>query len=153
MSTTNVLVIGLVTVTTASTGCATTTPYISNELGAQIAATPSPFHKFTYVRVDEDDGELVVYGKLRHNHVTCDREGHVDLVVEDAGQNTIYTASLPMRRQSNKRRGWYGAGFRTRIYVGSQASTVRLAFHDPGCHGASFDCGSNVATAENTGAR
>jgi len=76
MSTTNVLVIGLIAVAMAGAGCATTTPYISNELGAQIAVTPSPFHEFAYVRAYEDDGELVVYGKLRHNHVTCDREGH-----------------------------------------------------------------------------
>jgi hypothetical protein len=147
MSTINTLVSGLVVLVLAGSGCATTTPYISNEIGAQIAATPSPFHEFTYVRAHEDDGDLVIYGKLRHNHVTCDREGHVDLAIEDAGHNTIYAASLPMRRQSNKRHGWYGAGFRTRVPIESQASAIRLAFHDLGCHGATFDCGSNAATA------
>lgn len=149
MSTTNILVSGLIAVAMASAGCATTTPYISNELDARIAATPSPFHEFTYVAAYEDDGEIVVYGKLRHNHVTCDREGHIDLALEDSGQNTVYTASLPMRRQSNKQHGWYGAGFRTKIPFSSKVGAVRLAFHDPECHGASFDCGENVAAVAN----
>lgn len=121
MNLTKSILPGLLAVVMASAGCATTTPYISNDLNAQIAATPSPFHEFTYVRAYEDQGELVVYGKLRHNHVACEREGHVDLAVEDAHQNTVYAASLPMRRQSNKRHGWYGAGFRTRVLLKSPA--------------------------------
>ena len=56
MSTINILITGLVAVAMASAGCATTIPYISNELGARIAATPSPFHEFTYVAAYEDDG-------------------------------------------------------------------------------------------------
>ena len=147
MNKTNIVVSGLFVSVFAATGCATTTPYISNELGVQIAATPSPFHEFTYVRAYEDDDELVVYGKLRHNHVTCEREGHVDLAIEDAGHKTVYTASLPMRRQSNKLHGWYGAGFRMRVPLKSQASLLRLAFHDPGCHEVPFDCGNNAAAA------
>ena len=152
MNWTKYFVPGLVAVVLAGAGCVTTTPYIANEIGAEIAATPSPFHEFAYVRAYEDAGELVVYGKLRHNHVACEREGHVDLAIEDASQNTIYTASLPIRRQSNKRHGWYGAGFRTRVPLKSVAGVVRLAFHDQGCHGASYDCGENVAAGHVVGA-
>lgn len=130
----------------ASVGCATTVPYVSNEVGALITTTPSRFHEFTYVRAYEDDGELVLYGKLRHTHDFCEQEGHVDLAIDDVNNAFTFTASLPLRQQSRKRQGWYGAGFRTRVALDAPARFIRLVFHDPGCHtGPSFDCGSNQA--------
>jgi hypothetical protein len=146
VNTKNMVAIGLCAVVFAGTGCATTTPYIANELGAQIAATPSAFHEFTYVRAYEDDGELVLYGKLRHTHDFCEQEGHVDVAIDDVNNPSAFTASLPLRQQSRKRQGWYGAGFRTRVALNAPARFIRLVFHDPGCHtGPSFDCGSNQA--------
>ncbi len=139
------LFIGVIVVTVGA-GCVQKQPYISNELDAQVLMRPTEFHEFTYVRAYEDDGELVIYGKCRHTHGFCEREGHVDLVIEDDRGIIIHTESLPLRRQSSKKRGWYGAGFRTKVALDSHAGTLRLAFHDAGCHtGYSFDCDSNQA--------
>ena len=151
MSMTKMMVSGLFVVVISGTGCAATTPYIWNDLDARVAATPSPFHEFTYVRVYEKRGELVVYGKVRHEHEFCEDEGYVDLVVE--GHDGVQAVSLPLLRQSYKRHGWYGAGFRARLGVSSPPSSIRLAFHDDACHvGDTFDCGDNHALVEGAAA-
>ncbi len=116
------------------TGCAATEPYLYSEIEQNIVWDQSQHHRFSYLRAYEQDGQLVVYGRIRHLHGACAREGHVDLLLADASGKVVHDASLPLRRQSSKRRGWYGAGFRTRFDSIPGASTLRLSFDDTGCH-------------------
>ena len=137
----NIIWLSLVILSLVSIGCGTTQPYVSNELSSELILDQSDYHKFTYIRSYEDKGELVVYGKVRHLHDFCEKEGHVELVSVDDGGQVVYTASLPLLQQSKKRRGWYGAGFRTRVALPTQGKSLRLAFHDEGCYsGFSYDC-------------
>ncbi len=125
-------------------GCASRQPFAVHDPLSPVALESSPYHEFTYVRVYERNGELVVYGKVRHEHEFCENEGHVDLVME--GSDGTRVASLPLRNQSARQRGWYGAAFRARLNVGAAPDVVRLAFHDDGCHaGGTYDCGDNRA--------
>lgn len=139
--------VGAATLAVALGGCATVRPYMYSDLETPIAVTGSEYHRISYVRAYEDDGELVVYGKVEHSHGYCPTEGHVDLAMTDRYGKTVQAESLPLRVGSPKQHGWYGASFRTK-FKGAPAvdSRLSLAIHDAGCRaGATFDCGENVA--------
>lgn len=131
----------------ALSGCASTRPYVYSGLKTPITVRDSEFHRVTYVRAYERGGELVVYGKLEHDHGYCSTEGHVDLAITDGQGRGIQAASLPLRAGSLKQHGWFGASFRARLRVTPPAdSQLLLAVHDAGCWvGETFDCGENVA--------
>jgi hypothetical protein len=137
----------------ALVGCQSQGTYLNNSVQSPVELQPSRFHEFAYVRLYADDGELVVYGKVRHLHGSCAAAPHVDLVILDSQERPVMTQSLPLARRGKRRRGWFGAAFRTRISGHPQpGERVRLAFHDCGCvPDGAFDCGKNAAVAESGG--
>jgi len=139
--------VGIAVVAFASSGCATTVPYINKDLPEPLELSDTAFHQFSSVTAYEDGGEVVLYGKARHSHSYCKTEGHVDIASVDEQGQVIYTASLPLKGSSSRKGGWYRADFRTRIDGKAlRGTTVRLAFHDADCvSGFAFDCGENQA--------
>jgi len=127
--------------------CSSQGTYLDSTVGSPVQLQASAFHDFELVRAYADDGELVVYGRVRHTHGPCAPPAHVDLAILDAQQNPVVKQSLPLVRRSQRNRGWFGAAFRTRIPGHPQpGETIRLAFHDDGCVPTTqYDCGSNVA--------
>lgn len=142
--------LGAAAVTVALGGCATTLPYVSNDSKLVVSVAESDFHRITYVRADEDEGELVVYGKVDHRHGYCVRDEHVDVAIKDRQGQDLLAESLPLKRSTSpKQHGWYGASFRTKLKaVPAGSSRLMLAVHDSGCTAVdgTFDCGENVAT-------
>jgi len=91
-------------------------------------------HSFELVRVYQDAGEWVIYGRVHHWHDACYPAAHVDLALLDLHQQIVVRHSLPLVHRGTHRRGWYGAAFRTRIPGHLQPSdTIRVAFHDDAC--------------------
>ena len=134
-------------------GCiASTRLFVSNDYSKTLKTTDSSFHQFKYVRLYEEDGALVLYGKIAHTHQFCEGKAHVDLAGVDADGTVIYKSSLAIRPQSGRKRGWYGAAFRTRIPTNALGNgTLQLSFHDAGCHGDhTFDCDDNRAAHAST---
>jgi hypothetical protein len=138
----------------ALSGCATVNakPYVSNDTTRQIKTSPTELHRFKYVHIeeDEDENEIVLYGKIEHMHAFCEKEAHIDLASVDAQGNVQFKRSLAIRKQSQRVRGWHGAAFRARIDstdIGN--GTLVLAFHDVKCHkDLTFDCSGNQAKAK-----
>jgi hypothetical protein len=64
-------------------------PNVQNVVRLERSAT----HDFRYVNVTDDDGELVVYGKIEHSHIACKSEGHVDLAVVNGDAAFCFAAS------------------------------------------------------------
>ncbi len=127
--------------------CAPTHNYVIKNVPNQVALADSEYHAFEYVSVKEEDGQLRVYGKIEHEHLACHDEGHVDLAVLGSSGQLAYSASLPLRRQSQRVHGWAGAAFRAVLpYRLEDGDSIRLVFHDDNCFSeASFD---NRATSE-----
>ena len=69
-----------------SSGCATTNtaPYVSNDTTRKMTTASSESHQFKYVRLEEHNGEIRLYGKIEHRHAFCEQEAHVDLVSVDS---------------------------------------------------------------------
>jgi len=134
------------TLVSVAFGCVSAVPHVNNRSKLPVALTPSNNHQFSEVVVttDEERGELVLFGRVRHLHDPCKEEGHVDLTVEDAQGSVWHAASIPIVERGG-RRGWYGASFRARIPgVLPNPGQLRLAFDDASCT-ALFDCGNNRA--------
>lgn len=129
------------------TACASTVPYVSGNLEGRTALADSATHGFEYVRVDQADGQLTVYGKVDHRHSRCESEGHVDVAVVGPEGDITFVASIPMSDRGSRRKGWYGAAFRARLPTAvPSGGRVQLAFHDPSCTtNPTFDCGDNSA--------
>jgi len=140
---------GAAVVAVALGGCATTLPYVYNDSKLDVSVAESEFHRVTYVRAYEEDGELVVYGKVEHSHGYCARDEHVDVAIKDARGQDVLAGSLPLKRTTSpKQHGWYGASFRTKLKATpASGSRILLVVHDSGCTtvDGSFDCGENVA--------
>ena len=117
-----------------STSCATTRNYVYSGIDQAIEMADSEHHVFKYVRAYPKHEKLVIYGKVNHQHFSCNPEGHVDLVFMDNSGAPIKTISLPMMDRGQRRTGWSGAHFRAKL-PDPPASTrkIRLAFHDIGC--------------------
>lgn len=128
--------------------CAHRAMPVENETRAQIELLRSSKHEFTDVvaYVDDENKQLVVFGKVKHTHDDCLEEGHADLVVSSQDGRVLHRRSLSIVNRGEQR-GWHGAAFRTRIpLVPTAEQQVRLGFHDAECVvGESFDCGENVA--------
>lgn len=137
-------------------GCATMNakPYVSNDTERQIETSPSDYHRFEYVRLENDKSEIVLYGKVAHVHAYCEREAHVDLVSIDKNGTVLFNKSLALRKQSHRVRGWHGAAFRARINRADIGDgTLVLAFHDADCYrDMTYDCGGNQAKVNVMGA-
>ena len=133
-------------------GCSTPGPYVNSSVHNPVDLQASAAHQFDQVRVYEDDGELVVHGRVHHSHSHCSPAAHVDLSILDSSQQPVVVRSLPLIDRGQRRRGWAGAAFRTRIADHPQpGETIRLAFHDDGCRPSDhYDCRKNVAAAERT---
>ena len=146
---THVLVASLATFALALPACATTEGYVIKSVPGEVALQDSDFHSFEYVNLKRRKGQLVVYGKIRHDHAPCFTEGHVDLRVSSSGDATGFEASLPLRRGSHRARGWAGAAFRAELpYTLDDGARVRLAFHEDRCaKPASFRCRDGRAAA------
>lgn len=137
----------LVAVGLFSTSCATTRNYVYSEIDPAIEIADSDHHVFKYVRAYPERNQLVIYGKVNHQHFACNPEGHVDLVFLDAKNAPIKTISLPMMDRGQRRTGWSGAHFRAKLPNPPAATgKIRLAFHDGGCQSEkAYDCGINTA--------
>ena len=130
-------------------GCVRHNTYVYSSIDNPVELQSSALHRFELVRVYGDDDELVVYGKVAHNHSRCVSPAHVDLAILNAQKKLVMRESLPLSDRGTRRRGWAGAAFRTRIPGHPQpGEAIRLAFHDDGCVPADhFDCGDSVAVA------
>ena len=97
--------------------------------------------------LEDDEGEILLYGKVKHVHAFCEREAHVDLVSVDNKGKILFNRSLALRKQSHRVRGWHGAAFRARISRADVGDgTLVLAFHDADCYeDMTYDCGGNQA--------
>lgn len=129
------------------TGCAATQTYLHNDSRLAIGTADSPYHVLTYLRVYEENGDLVLYGKVSHRHGYCPREAHVELAIWDSSGKTVQSESLPLRLTRLKQHGWNGASFRTKLKRLPEGSLqARVVVHDDGCsEQPSFDCGDNRA--------
>ena len=129
------LTTGLVAIACFLTGCVSKTPYVSTNLSNSVELKESTVHAFEYVKIEQQDGELTVYGKVHHNHINCAKEGYVDVTVVTAEGNVSYTAGLVLVKGSNKVKGWHGAAFRGRLKTTlNSGDVVRLSFHAEKCH-------------------
>ena len=130
-----------------SVSCALTRPYIANESRYALDLKSSPHHEFSYVRLYQEAGELVLYGKVDHRHGWCGAEPHVDLAVVGPDDTVVRQAGLSISDRGGKQHGWYGASFRVRLpVVPEKGESIRLAFHETGCaDGENFECGDNAA--------
>ena len=137
----------------ALSSCVTTQPYIHHNVENSVRLLGTAAHAFRYVNVTEDDGELVVYGKIEHNHLACKSEGHVDVAVLNGNASPAFSTSIPVVRRNSRPHGWYGAAFRARLPVRlTEGQTVRLAFHDDGCVTTqAYNCRDNQALSSATG--
>lgn len=115
-------------------GCTMTRLHVSNDTRLDLRIAESEFHRITYVRVYEDDGELVLHGKVYHDG-HCVPEEHVDLAIKDGQGRAILTDNLLlMRRGGHRQYGWYGASFRTKIRaLPTDAARIMLAVHETSC--------------------
>jgi hypothetical protein len=127
--------------------CTTVHHDINSEVGNPIQLHDSDSHRFRSVKVDTDDDGLILYGSVKHNHIACDQEGHVDLAILSSTNSTSYSTSIPLRQGSKRLRGWYGASFRARIPLQLDSDQIiHLVFHDDNCVSEqTYDCGSNQA--------
>ena len=135
-----------VVVAAGVSGCSSG-PYISKNIKNPVKLTPSSTHGFESITVEQQRGQLTVYGRLHHRHTFCQTEGHVDLALTSARDGTTFKASVPIVYRGYKRRGWYSASFRARLPLRVAPNTiVRVAVHDPSCFkGDTFNCGANRA--------
>ncbi len=128
------LAVGIISLVLA-TGCAYYVPVVGNDTSARFVLRGSAKHVFLdrVAFVDEDSGQLVVYGKVSHNHDQCPSEGRVRLEVVDAAGKTWAQQTMPIVNRGAKR-GWEGASFRTRIDgAPPKNSELRLSFQDVEC--------------------
>jgi hypothetical protein len=120
-----------------SAGCATSGPYITNHSHYEVLGTAGENHRIEYLTIfeDEDDGKVVLYGKVEHHHETWDKEPHVDVTVDDPSGKQILSRTLKLKRaDGHKQRGWYGASFRTDISpLPPEGSKIVVAVHDGEC--------------------
>ncbi len=131
-----------------NSACASSSPYVSKNIDNKIELLKSRYHKFTYVHVQSEDNELVLYGKIKHTHGYCEKEGHVDLAIYKSDKKLIESTSLPIVNRGIRQKGWYGAAFRMKLARKlPKDASLKLAIHDSNCTSDStFNCGSNLAT-------
>ncbi|MBN2529964.1 MAG: hypothetical protein JXR76_26475 [Deltaproteobacteria bacterium] len=100
---------------TLLSGCAASQSYVASDVGS-IDIQNTTAHQFIYVRAYEEDNQLVIYGKIHHNH-QGPHTGEAVLLqgIDDKTGAETFRNSITLRPQSNRLRGWYGAGFRARI--------------------------------------
>ena len=139
MTTTLSRLIGALTVAVCGlmlpTACAYYVPVVSNDTSTRFVLGASPRHAFLdrVAYIDEAIGQLVIYGKVSHNHGRCSSEGHVRLEVVDSAGKTWAEQIMPIVNRGAKR-GWSGASFRTRIDgPPPKNGELRLSFQDAEC--------------------
>jgi hypothetical protein len=104
---------------------------VEKNVDMEVDLVPSDAHAFTYVRAYRDDGDLVLYGKLEHNHGTDCPEGHVDVSFLNDKGKTVGSAYIPIVNRGNHRKGWRGAHFRVRMEPpNQQTETLRILLHE-----------------------
>ncbi len=134
---------------TLALGCTSTRPYVTSDVKAPISLAPSSAHTFDSVDVSQDDGQLIVYGRVEHMHDHCPNDGHVDLAVVAKDGKVLHTASMVLAQRGRRGHGaWFSAHFRHRVAMAlPDGASVRLAVHDDGCVGRDvvWDCGANRA--------
>jgi hypothetical protein len=133
----------------ALAGCLSQARHLYSSVDNPVELRAGAFHEFALVRVYADDGELVIYGKVRCAPSACSPPPHVVLAILDVQQRAVVERRLPLVDRGRRRRGWAGAAFRTRIPGHPQAGeSIRLVLHDEGCAPETrLDCGSNAAVA------
>lgn len=133
-----VVLAGLILLSLAS--CKTTVPYVNNTSNLRLRIAESEFHTITYVRAYEDDGELVLFGKVDHHHGDCAREPQIEVVITSARSGEPQIVNLPIRRGPSYQFGWHRASFRTRMLLPEQDSHVAVRVRDEMCATAGIDC-------------
>jgi len=105
---------------------------IEETVDLEIDLVCSDNHDFAYVRAYRDGEDLVLYGKLDHNHgAGGPPEGHVDVTFLNALGEAVGSTRLPIVNRGNHRKGWRGAHFRVRMDPPvQQAKSIRLFLHD-----------------------
>ena len=143
----NLSILAATLLASAFCSCVASQPYVNTNIANPVELRDSPAHAFTYVNVTEDDGQLVVFGKVRHHHVACASAAHVDLAAIGTDGRATHQISIPMQRRNSRARGWYGAAFRARLPLRIPPDQViRLAFHDQQCVATqTYDCRENQA--------
>ncbi len=124
-------------------GCASTGPYVSSNVSNPVTTHASECQQFEYVRVEQKGEQLTLYGKLDSNDHACQRRGHVQVTVSDAEGNALERFCLSIVDRGQRRRGWFGAAFRTRIpYTLPPGAAVELSICDDVCRDPDqpFDC-------------
>jgi len=115
-------------------GCATTTPYIDSRLDAPIEVRQSPMNELTSLRAYENDGEIVIYGKVEPHYRFCRAAPLVEVAVDREGEVEPERLCIPIVDRGSYRRGWYSASFRARLPNASQARRLEVSFHDDECY-------------------
>ena len=114
--------------------CAESAPFIHQNIENQVALRNSAVHEFTYVNVTQEDGELVIFGKVKHHDAYCGTKGHVDVAIISDDDTVRNQAELALASRSKKMRGWHGAAFRARLpIIPTAKDKIRLTFHDDSC--------------------
>ncbi len=129
-----------------ASACAATQPYVHKNVSNPVRLSDSEGHAFRFVHVTTDEDDLVVYGKVQHNHVSCEGREHVDLAVVGPAGETVDRRSILIVSRSHRVRGWHGAAFRARLPIRlADGQEVRLAIHDECATDEVFVCGANRA--------
>ncbi|MBN1656697.1 MAG: hypothetical protein JXA30_23190 [Deltaproteobacteria bacterium] len=115
-------------------GCATGRADLIEQGKVKLMIVPSDTHALEKNHLYQEDGELVVYGKVRNIRGFCVHQGHIDLVIIDSEGRVIRKARIPYVDRGKRRKGWRGAHFRARFRQRLRpGSVVRLAFDDENC--------------------
>jgi hypothetical protein len=124
----------LMTLVLSSAGCATTGPYIDSRLEAPIEVRQSPMNEITSLRAYENEGEIVIYGKVEPHYRFCRAAPLVEVSVEREGDADPERLCLPIVDRGSYRRGWYSASFRARLPDAAQTRRLEISFHDDECY-------------------
>jgi hypothetical protein len=131
-------------------GCAGNSDLVKAGFFKVGASSPTGI-KITGTKVHNDDGTLVVSGRLMRTYRAKSYPGHVDIAIVAPDGRIVDQASvknkLPFVGRSKRKNSSFKARFAT---VPPEGSTIHVIFHRKGSPETTlFDCGSNIAIPGN----
>jgi hypothetical protein len=113
----------------ASTGCVETGVYVYNDTTLPVHVTDGACRWFSYVRLYEENGEAVLFGRVERRERECTEDSRVEVTISDPHGQPGPGECLRVRATGLNQHGWAGASFRTRLkHMPEPGSRISLSF-------------------------